>query len=108
MDTCLLVNTYLQESLNWGTIPLDNFMDSATRMRSNGGKARAKLSKDVLSAIGRKGGEARAAAMSPKARREAARRAVTVRWDRVRAVTAALALKQEKRKRRRVGASPRL
>lgn len=60
-------------------------MDSATRMRSNGGKARAKLSPDILSAIGRKGGEARAAAMSAEARSAAARRAVNARWKRVRA-----------------------
>jgi hypothetical protein len=83
-------------------------MDSATRMRSNGGKARAKLSKDVLSAIGRKGGEARAAAMSPKDRRDAARWAVIVRWDRVRAARTALASKLEKRKRGRAGARRRL
>lgn len=83
-------------------------MDSATRMRSNGGKARAKLAKEVLSAIGRKGGEARAAAMSAKDRQIAARRAVTVRWDRVRAASTALALKLEKRKRGRAGARRRL
>jgi general stress protein YciG len=59
-------------------------MDTATRMRSNGGKARAKLDKAVLSAIGRKGGKARAAAMSPDERRESARKAVNVRWKRVR------------------------
>jgi hypothetical protein len=76
-------------------------------MRSNGGKARAKLAPEILSAIGRKGGEARAKAMSDSARSKAARRAVTVRWDRVRAAReAALALKRAKKARGRVGAIP--
>jgi len=78
-------------------------MDSATKMRSNGGKARAKLDKAVLSEIGRKGGKARAAAMSAKDRTKAARRAVAVRWARVRAAAAAAALKLAKRKRGRAG-----
>jgi len=78
-------------------------MDSATQMRSNGGNARAKLSPEILSEIGRKGGKARAASMSGPALSEAARLAVTARWDRVRAERAALALKSGKRKRGRAG-----
>lgn len=81
-------------------------MDSATRMRSNGGKARAKLDKALLSDIGRKGGKARAANMNAKQRSKAARRAVTIRWDRVRTARVATALKSEKRKRGRAGAAP--
>lgn len=54
-------------------------------MRSNGGKARKeKLSADELSAIGRAGGIASRAALSPAERSTAARRAVTARWDAVR------------------------
>ena len=83
-------------------------MDSATRMRSNGGKARGKLAKEILSAIGRKGGEARAKAMSDTQRSKAARRAVKIRWARVRAAREASALKLAKRKRGRVGVPPRL
>lgn len=81
-------------------------MDSATRMRSNGGKARAKLSPEILSAIGRKGGQARAAVMSASARSKAARRAVKIRWARVRATRKAAASKLAQRKRgRAVGAA---
>jgi hypothetical protein len=49
---------------------------------------------------GRKGGKARAKAMLPAARSDAARRAVTVRWDRARAraLVAAKAAKAAKRK----------
>lgn len=59
-------------------------MDSATKMRSKGGKARAKLAKDVLVAIARKGGEARAVALNADQRSAAARKAVNARWDRYR------------------------
>jgi hypothetical protein len=55
---------------------------------------------------GRNGGKARAANMDAKQRSIAARRAVTVRWDRVRAARAAAVLKLEKRKRGRAGSAP--
>jgi hypothetical protein len=72
-------------------------MDTATQMRSKGGKARAEqLDKDALAEIGRKGGKARAASLGPKACSEAARRAVKVRWKKHRAKLAAL--KSRKRK----------
>jgi len=84
-------------------------MDSATRMRSNGGKARkVSLTKTERSAIASKGGKARAAGMSDAARSKAARRAVKIRWARVRAACTAAALKQAKRKRGRAGVQPRL
>ncbi len=60
-------------------------MNAATRMRSKGGKARALLSKEILSEIGRKGGLARSEKLSSEERSAAARKAVTVRWDRERA-----------------------
>lgn len=69
-----------KEARTIGTIPSDN-MDSATRMRKNGGKARAsKLSGDQRSEIARQGGTARAAALTEDQRREAATAAVTARW----------------------------
>ena len=80
-------------------------MDTATKMRSNGGKARAKLDKAVLSAIGRKGGKARAKNMKPADRSTAARKAVSVRWDRVRAERETAVLKLAKPKRRRAGSA---
>jgi len=57
-------------------------------------------------ALGRKGGKARKAALTPQRRSEIARQAVTAHWDRVRAARVALALKSEKRKRGRAGSAP--
>jgi hypothetical protein len=50
-------------------------------------------------ALGRNGGKARKAALTPERRSEIACQAVIARWDRVRAARVALALKSEKRKR---------
>ena len=53
--------------------------------------------------LGRNGGLARKAKLSPGERSDAARLAVTARWDGVRAARAAAALKLAKRKSRRAG-----
>jgi general stress protein YciG len=48
---------------------------------SNGGNHRAKkLSKAELSEIGRRGGEARAAALNPAKRKRIAKKAAAARW----------------------------
>ena len=61
-------------------------MNALTRMRSNGGKARARnLTPDQLSEIGRKGGKASRGKLTPDERSAAARKAVNARWARVRA-----------------------
>ena len=56
-------------------------------------------------ALGRKGGRARKAALTPARRTEIARQAVTAHWDRVRAAREAAVLKQAKTKRRRAGSA---
>jgi hypothetical protein len=67
-------------------------------MRSMSGKARAgKLDKPELSAIKRVGGKA-AAAMNAKQRSKAARRAVNIRWDRVRAARTLPKVRQAERR----------
>jgi len=69
-------------------------MDAATRMRSNGGKARAaKRSKEEIAQWGRNGGTARAAKLTPAQRKAAARKAAAARWG---------LAKQKKRVRARV------
>jgi hypothetical protein len=54
-------------------------------------------------ALGRKGGKARALALSDERRSEIARAAVVARWKRVAAAREAAALKLAKRKSRRAG-----
>ena len=56
-------------------------------------------------ALGRIGGKARKAALTPARRTEIARQAVTAHWDRVRAAREAAALKLTKPKRRRAGSA---
>ena len=53
--------------------------------------------------LGRKGGLARKAKLSPAERSKAARAAVTARWDAVRAARKAAALKLAKQKSRKAG-----
>lgn len=73
-------------------------------MRSNGGKARALLPKDVLSEIARKGGKARSANLTPEQKSDAARRAVNARWEKSRKAKLA-ALKTAKVRRGRKAAA---
>jgi len=52
-------------------------------------KMKATLRAEIIRELGRAGGKARAAAMSPKARSVAAKTAVLVRWAKYRAAKAA-------------------
>jgi hypothetical protein len=57
-----------------------------------------------VSERGRAGGKARALAMTAQEKSDAARRAVTIRWDRVRAAKLAAAKSKRKSARKKVAA----
>jgi hypothetical protein len=84
---------FLTVSIKWRTISLVNFMNKPAKKNPH------------AVALGRNGGKARKAALTPARRTEIARQAVMAHWDRVRAAREAAVLKQVKPKRRRAGSA---